>query len=85
MEVIVEFSTSTVTTSWSGPSAGICSLAPSTYDAARSRAPSAQAQRDAALIMLLVSICEANLRDDTVYGVGKLGRRCVRSGHVGRD
>jgi hypothetical protein len=67
MEVIVDFSTPTVTTS-----------CPSTHDAARSWKRSAQAQRDAALGLPLLSICEANLRDDTVYGVRKLGRRCVR-------
>jgi putative transposase len=58
-------------------------VAPSTYYAAKSRAPSARARRDATLIPLLVSIWEANFR---VYGVRKLWKAARRAGHdVGRD
>jgi putative transposase len=58
-------------------------VAPSTYYAARSRAPSARDRRDAALIPLLVAIWEANFR---VYGVRKLWKAARRAGHdVGRD
>jgi putative transposase len=58
-------------------------VAPSTYYAAKSRQPSARAQRDAALLVVLVALHAANF---SVYGVRKMWKAMVRSGHeVGRD
>ena len=47
-------------------------MAPSSYYAAKTRVPSARAQRDEELIPRLVELWEANYR---VYGVRKLWRR----------
>ena len=58
-------------------------VAPSTYYAAKKRAPSARAVRDAALLPLLVALWTTNFK---VYGVRKLWRAARRAGHdVGRD
>lgn len=58
-------------------------MAPSTYYAARSREPSARAQRDAVLRPALRALWEANYR---VYGARKLWKAARRAGHdVGRD
>ena len=58
-------------------------VAPSTYYAARSRAPSARAIRDAVLIPILVALWSQNFK---VYGARKLWRAARRAGHdVGRD
>jgi putative transposase len=58
-------------------------VAPSTYYAAKSRQPSARAQRDAALLVVLVALHAANF---SVYGVRKMWKAMVRAGHeVGRD
>jgi putative transposase len=57
--------------------------APSTYYEAKTRAPSARAQRDAAMGPALVQLWEDNYR---VYGVRKLWKAARRAGHdVGRD
>jgi putative transposase len=64
----------------------ICSVlqvAPSTYYAARDRAPSRRAQRDAELIPGLVELWKANYE---VYGARKLWKAARRSGiDIGRD
>lgn len=64
----------------------ICSLlqvAPSTYYAAKDRAPSARALRDAILIPQLVRLWDDNYR---VYGVRKLWKAGRRAGiDIGRD
>lgn len=64
----------------------ICRLlqvAPSSYYAAKTRAPSARALRDEELIPQLVEIWEANYR---VYGVRKLWKAARRGGiMIGRD
>ncbi|PVE14420.1 IS3 family transposase [Arthrobacter sp. Bz4] len=64
----------------------ICSLlqvAPSTYYAARDRAPSARTVSDAVLIPDLVALWENNYR---VYGVRKLWKAACRAGmDIGRD
>ncbi|WP_460994096.1 IS3 family transposase [Sinomonas soli] len=64
----------------------ICSLlqvAPSTYYAAKDRAPSARAVSDAALIPELVALWKENY---CVYGVRKLWKAARRSGiDIGRD
>lgn len=58
-------------------------MAPSTYYTARSREPSARAQRDAELRPALRALWEANYR---VYGARKLWKAARRAGHdVGRD
>ena len=58
-------------------------VAPSTYDAAKSRPLSARAIRDAMLIPVLVTLWVDNFK---VYGVRKLWRAARRAGHdVGRD
>jgi len=58
-------------------------VAPSTYYAAKSRPPSARAQRDAVLLPILVALWTANFK---VYGVRKLWRAARRDGQdVGRD
>jgi putative transposase len=64
-------------------SAAGCSVAPSTYYAAKSRPPSARATRDAVMIPVLVALWVANYR---VYGADKLWRAAHRAGHdIGRD
>ncbi|GAB3275582.1 hypothetical protein GCM10027449_14480 [Sinomonas notoginsengisoli] len=58
-------------------------MAPSTYYAAKGRAPSMRALSDAALIPELVALWEENYR---VYGVRKLWKAARRSGiDIGRD
>lgn len=58
-------------------------VAPSTYYAAKTRPPSARAQRDAELTPVLVELWEANYR---VYGARKLWKAARRAGiDVGRD
>jgi len=58
-------------------------VAPSTYYDAKTRAPSARAQRDAVLGPALVALWEDNYR---VYGARKLWKAARRAGHdVGRD
>jgi putative transposase len=58
-------------------------VAPSTYYAAKSRQPSARAERDAMLAPALRQLWEENYR---VYGARKLWKAARRAGHdVGRD
>jgi len=58
-------------------------VAPSTYYAAKSRPPSARAQRDATLLVVLAAMHAANF---SVYGARKMWKAMVRAGHdVGRD
>jgi len=58
-------------------------VAPSSYYAAKTRTPSARAQRDEELIPRLVELWEANYR---VYGVRKLWKAARRAGiAIGRD
>ena len=58
-------------------------MAPSTYYAAKSRPPSARAQRDATLLVVLAAMHAANF---SVYGARKMWKAMVRAGHdVGRD
>ena len=65
------------------PICHVLKIAPSTYYAARNRAPSARTLRDEALGPVLVGIWEANYR---VYGARKLWKAARRVGlHVGRD
>ena len=52
-------------------------MAPSSYYAAKTRAPSARAVRDKELIPLLVELWESNYR---VYGVRKLWKAARRAG-----
>ena len=65
------------------PICQVLQVAPSTYYAAKARPPSQRAQRDAAVIPVLVGLWEANYR---VYGARKLWKAARRAGHeVGRD
>lgn len=58
-------------------------VAPSSYYAAKTRTPSARAQRDEELIPRLVELWEANYR---IYGVRKLWKAARRAGiAIGRD
>lgn len=58
-------------------------MAPSSYYAAKTRAPSARAVRDEELIPQLVELWETNYR---VYGVRKLWKTARRAGiDIGRD
>jgi putative transposase len=58
-------------------------VAPSTYYAAKTRAPSARSQRDAVMGPVLVQLWEDNYR---VYGARKLWKTARRAGHdLGRD
>jgi putative transposase len=58
-------------------------IAPSTYWSAKSRPPSARAQREALLMPILLALWMANYR---VYGARKLWKVARRAGHdVGRD
>jgi putative transposase len=58
-------------------------VAPSTYYAARSRPPSARAQRDAELIADIDRIYAENYK---VYGVRKVWKQLLREGiEIGRD
>ena len=63
-------------------SAGL-QVAPSTYYAAKTRAPSARAQRDAVMGPVLIQLWKDNYR---VYGARKLWKTARRAGHdLGRD
>ena len=65
------------------PICKVLQVATSTYYAAKARAPSARALRDALLVPALVAIWSANFR---VYGVRKLWRAAQRAGYdLGRD
>ncbi|WP_235781167.1 IS3 family transposase [Sinomonas notoginsengisoli] len=65
------------------PICRLLQVAPSTYYAAKGRAPSMRALSDAALIPELVALWEENYR---VYGVRKLWKAARRSGiDIGRD
>ncbi|MET4705567.1 hypothetical protein ABIB54_003070 [Frigoribacterium sp. UYMn621] len=58
-------------------------MAPSTYYAAKGRAPSVRAVSDATLTPELVTLWETNY---SVYGVRKLWKAARRAGHdIGRD
>jgi putative transposase len=58
-------------------------IAPSTYWSAKSRPPSARAERDAVLMPILLALWTANYR---VYGARKLWKAARRAGHdIGRD
>src|SRR5690606_4483464 len=61
----------------------VLQVAPSTYYAARNRAPSARAQRDAELVPRLVKLWTDNYE---VYGSRKLWKAARRAGiDIGRD
>ena len=65
------------------PICKVLQVATSTYYAAKARAPSARALRDALLVPALVAIWSVNFR---VYGVRKLWRAAQRAGYdLGRD
>ncbi|WP_255461251.1 IS3 family transposase [Glaciihabitans sp. INWT7] len=65
------------------PICALLQVAPSTYYAAKNRAPSARAVRDAVVTPELVTIWENNYR---VYGVRKLWKAARRAGiDIGRD
>jgi putative transposase len=58
-------------------------VAPSTYYAAKKRAPSARAVRDTVMLPILVALWTANY---SVYGAHKLWKAARRAGHdIGRD
>jgi putative transposase len=58
-------------------------VAPSTYYAAKSRVPSARAERDAVMTPIVVRLWEDNYR---VYGARKIWKAARRAGHdIGRD
>jgi putative transposase len=60
-----------------------CTIAPSTYYAAKVRPPSSRAERHATLMPILLTLWVANYR---VYGARKLWKAARRAGHaVGRD
>jgi putative transposase len=65
------------------PICEVLQVAPSTYYAARDRAPSRRAQRDADLIPRLVELWKVNYE---VYGSRKLWKAARRAGiDIGRD
>jgi len=65
------------------PICSVLQVAPSTYYAARDRAPSARALSDAVVTPELVALWEANY---SVYGVRKLWKAACRAGiDIGRD
>jgi putative transposase len=65
------------------PICSVLEIAPSTYYAAKDRAPSARAVRDAVLKVTLLALWRANYE---VYGIQKLWKAAQRSGlEVGRD
>jgi putative transposase len=65
------------------PICRVLQVAPSTYDAARSRPPSARALRDAQLKVEIARVHKANF---SVYGARKVWRQLGREGiAVGRD
>ena len=83
MEVIVSFIDENRSELGVEPVCRELQVATSTYYAAKSRALSARAVRDAALMATLVSLWTANFK---VYGVRKLWRAAKRAGEdVGRD
>jgi len=60
-----------------------CSVAPSTYYAAKTNPPSARRQRDLVMMPILLGLWAANYR---VYGARKLWLAARRAGHdIGRD
>jgi putative transposase len=60
-----------------------CSIAPSTYYAAKKRPPSARAVRDAVMMQVLMVLWVANRK---VYGAHKLWKAARRAGYdIGRD
>ena len=64
-------------------SAAGCSIAPSSYYAAKSRRPSARSLRDQLMMPILLTLWVANYR---VYGARKLWLAARRAGHeIGRD
>lgn len=65
------------------PICEVLQVAPSTYYDAKSRLPSARAQRDAVLLPILLALW---VRNYSVYGRRKLTKAAQRAGHeVGRD
>jgi putative transposase len=65
------------------PICSVLEIAPSTYYAAKDRAPSARAVRDAVLKVTLLALWRANYE---VYGIQKLWKAAQRAGlEVGRD
>lgn len=65
------------------PICTVLEITPSTYYAAKTRAPSARATRDAVLKVTLLVLWKANYE---VYGIQKLWKAALRAGeHVGRD
>jgi putative transposase len=65
------------------PICTVLQVAPSTYYAAKGRAPSARAVSDAVVTPQLVTLWEANYR---VYGARKLWKAARRAGiDIGRD
>jgi putative transposase len=81
--VIVEFIDANREELGVGPICEQLQVAPSTYYAARDRAPCARAVRDAVMVTALVALWKANY---SVYGAHKLWKAARRAGHdVGRD
>jgi putative transposase len=65
------------------PICRVMQMAPSTYYAAKSRAVSARAVRDALMMQILMALWVANRK---VYGAHKLWKAARRAGHeIGRD
>ncbi|MEX1249161.1 MAG: IS3 family transposase [Acidimicrobiia bacterium] len=65
------------------PICDVLQVAPSTYYAAKSRAPSARSISDAVMIPILVALWAVNRK---VYGAHKLWKAARRDGHdIGRD
>ena len=65
------------------PICKVLQVAPSTYYAAKKRAPSARAVRDAVMSQVLMALWVANRK---VYGAHKLWKAARRAGHdIGRD
>ena len=65
------------------PICKVLQVAPSTYYAARRRAPSARALRDAVMMQALMALWVTNRK---VYGAHKLWKAARRAGHeIGRD
>jgi putative transposase len=65
------------------PICSVLEIAPSTYYAAKDRAPSARAMRDAVLKVTLLALWRANYE---VYGIQKLWKAAQRAGEdIGRD
>jgi putative transposase len=65
------------------PICSVLQVAPSTYYAAKTRAPSARQVRDAAMGPIIRQLWEDNYR---VYGARKIWKAARRAGHgLGRD